>query len=266
MQGDGTQGNPYIYTTWAELSQVCGEVGAYIKQGNDIDMNEEMPDGITETLMVSCAELDGNGYEIRNAYFKDTGCIELAMRFGVLKNFKLINFYDARTNSGKGGTIYYHYGNLIENLTISGYVLSDSKSAIFTPGRKKILGLSANLDGLGGRLSGDGAGYPLDIENGNIFINGGSIQSTNLKNCYVGGKIDKIWLINSTSYENSAASIIDAEVKTQFAGQYGQIAIVYNSDKISEDLTVTGDFIPVTAEQLADAAYLRSIGFPIGVD
>lgn len=265
MQGDGTQGNPYIVTTWAEFLIATGTSNAYVELGNDIDMNEELPDGVMSTVDMNCAELDGNGYEIRNAYFIESGCIKTGLRFGKMKNFKLINFYDARTSSAKGGTIYHQYGT-IENLTISGYVLSISKSAIFSPGRRKIKGLSANIDGLGGRLSGDGSGYPLDIENGNIYINGGSIQSVNLKNSYVNGKIDYLWLISSSSYEESSASIIDAEVKTQFAGQNSQIAVVYNSDKVSPSLAVTGKFIPVTTEQLADAAYLRSVGFPIGVD
>lgn len=263
MQGTGTQDNPYIYTTWAEFVQCAETDNCYCKQGNDIDMNEELPDGITSTVYMDAKEIDGNGYEIRNAYFKDKGWLQTAYGFGTLKNFKLINFYDSRVDAGKGGTIYYNRGD-IQNLTISGHVLSSKKQAVFTTGKMKIIGLSANLEGLGGTLSGDGAGYPLDIDNGNIKIDNSNLKWVNLKNCYVSGKIGSVKLIESSRYAESSASIIDAEITTELIGTTGQTAVIYNSDKLSDDATVSGDFFAVTTTQLANATYLKSIGFPIG--
>lgn len=267
MTGTGTQADPYIFTTYAEMEVCATEVGAYCKQGKDIDLNEERPEGITETLLMHCTELDGNGYEIRNAYFKDYGAIKTDMRFGTLKNFKLINFYNARTDSNKAGTIYHQYGE-IKDLTISGFVLSPSKWGIFTPGRRGILGLSANLDGPGGGISGDGGGYSINLENATIKLNGGRLTSANLKNCRVIGKISEVWLIdNSSLYTPSAASIIDAEIETSLRGQSNQVAVLYNTDKIAPGATVSEyGFTGVTEEQLHDAAYLCGLGFPIGVD
>lgn len=265
MQGSGTQDNPYIYTTWAEFVECASQSNVYCKQGKDIDMNEELPNGVTETVNLNCKELDGNGYEIRNAYFIDNGQIKTDSNFGLMKNFKLINFYDARTSSGKDGTISYSKGSIID-LTISGFVLSSNKYAIITPSKKIIKGLSANIDGAGGGFSGDSAWYTLEIQNGNIRMNGGNVQSVSFKNCYLNGKANLIYLGYDSEYEGSSASIIDAEVISQFAGQNSQNAVVYNSDKVSPSLAITGNFIPVTTEQLADATYLRSVGFPIGVD
>ena len=70
ITGTGTSADPYVVTTWDELASVTSETGVYIKLGNNIDMNTEYPEGLTSGLTINCAEIDGEGYTIKNLYFK----------------------------------------------------------------------------------------------------------------------------------------------------------------------------------------------------
>ena len=45
VTGTGTQADPYVVTTYAELVEKAAESGKYVKIGNDINITDEYPNG-----------------------------------------------------------------------------------------------------------------------------------------------------------------------------------------------------------------------------
>ena len=262
MQGDGTQGNPYIVTTWAEFLTATGTSNAYVELGNDIDMNEDLPEGIKENVEIRCISFDGKKYEIRNAYFTEQGCILIGFVRGIeIRNLSLINFY---YNSNADGMIQTPYN--ITNLRLSGFFNAPNKAIITSRGQyvPKIVGMSCNVDGLNAAL-GDSTVWIVTVQHGIINLNHGIIKSCNFNNCYLIGSYDSI---NPTqpNYSNDA-NIIDAEIYGTLKLTYPNLCVL-NEDKISDDASILTDgLIYVNSEQIADVRYLREeIGFPIGTE
>ena len=110
ITGTGTQADPYVVTTWAELASKTSETGVYIKLGNDIDMNDEYPEGLTSGLTVKCAQIDGDGKAIKNLYFKSERFI-LCEGNCTWKNTEFLNMV-----IGDGyNSAYLHYNGTIYN-------------------------------------------------------------------------------------------------------------------------------------------------------
>lgn len=63
---DGTEENPYLVHTWAELVDFSTS-GAYVKVANDIDVLAEYPDGDAPTLTLG-AYIDGDNHTISRWY------------------------------------------------------------------------------------------------------------------------------------------------------------------------------------------------------
>lgn len=75
ITGTGTQADPWVVTTYAELVEKADDEG-YIKIGNDINILEEYPDGDMPTLEIIKSDIDGDGRTISNWYKIDSGyCI-----------------------------------------------------------------------------------------------------------------------------------------------------------------------------------------------
>lgn len=94
ISGTGVQGDPFVVTTWDELVTAAGDIGSYVKLGNDIDLNDEYPSGIPATLVLDCVELDGDGYKIKNLVSNNLGNVfQMGQGTSIsIKNFKLLNF------------------------------------------------------------------------------------------------------------------------------------------------------------------------------
>lgn len=263
MTGTGTQADPYIVTTWAEFVTATQTSGAYIKQGADIDMNVQQPQGISQVVNMRCAEFDGNGHEIKNAYFIENGQLFLTVGFGNLKRLKLINFYSASTSNAVINELF----GVISDLEISGFILNETQTAV-SGDRKAINGLSANIECHGVAFGGSSDTNALEISNGNINIDGGgSVNCVYINNCHITGKINNIHM--TFKYDGRIAPnvcIIDADISGRVDTYAAGIQIYINSDRISPEAYIQENFNQATTEQLHDAAYLRAQGFPIGVD
>lgn len=93
VTGTGTQADPFVVTTYAELVEKAAESGAYVKVGNDINITDEYPDGDMPTLTLS-AVVDGDNRTISNWYLTASrSMINISNRSGRLKNLKLKNIY-----------------------------------------------------------------------------------------------------------------------------------------------------------------------------
>ena len=74
MTGTGTQTDPYIVSTLADLRTAVGTAGAYVEMDPDastkiLDLNGSATNPVTQRLDINCASLAGNGWRIRNLYF-----------------------------------------------------------------------------------------------------------------------------------------------------------------------------------------------------
>ena len=72
--GTGTQTDPYIVSTLADLRTAAGTAGAYVEMDPDastkiLDLNGSATNPVTQRLDINCASLAGNGWRIRNLYF-----------------------------------------------------------------------------------------------------------------------------------------------------------------------------------------------------
>lgn len=267
MQGDGTQGNPYIVTTWEEFIAAVKTSGAYVEQGNDIDMNEDLPTGLKDEVPFHCAEFNGSKYEIRNLYVIENG--RFSLNSSSVRKLKLINFfYNGGTSSYTNGMLNFGNNANVFDLELSGFV-ADGKMAA-SGSACSVIGLSANIEGNGDIFRGGTSGsYAFAIENGNIRISGGgSLYSVCLTNCYITGDISQIYATKKRSPSiDSSVCIIDATIYQSISSYYNKVSLCFvNSDKVSEESTVASEFTLITDSQMHDADYLRSQGFPIGVD
>lgn len=84
-----------------------------------------------------------------------------------------------------------------------------------------------------------------------------------LEGCYVEGSAAELNIYSKSSSQPSNTSILNFVADTISGTGTYQNMILVNTDRYSGTLP-TG-CIGVTDEQLRDAAYLSSIGFPIGV-
>lgn len=76
ITGTGTQADPWIVTTYAELVSKADDNG-YIKIGNDINIIEEYPEGDMPPLLIVGSDIDGDGKVISNWYYNSSDwCIE----------------------------------------------------------------------------------------------------------------------------------------------------------------------------------------------
>lgn len=92
-----------------------------------------------------------------------------------------------------------------------------------------------------------------------------SVDNIQLKNSLIEGEFDYLYLIGETN-----SSVINVDMDSTTGRLYCSATStgnIYNSDKAT--LTYAepnAQLIGVTSEQMRDAQYLESIGFPIGVD
>ena len=130
ITGTGTQADPYVVTTYAELVEKAAESGVYIKVGNDINITDEYPDGDMPPLVVKSI-IDGDNKTISNwyaIYTNNYNNVISVYSSGVIKNLNLQNIY-AMPYSSRGfvanadsNTSSYCF----ENCNISGVMVSGS--------------------------------------------------------------------------------------------------------------------------------------------
>lgn len=98
MTGTGTKADPYIVETWPEITQTVVQNDVYIQLGHDIDCKELGAITVTTesgygVYNMNCAELNGMGYAIKNAYFLNCSSIFGGVRCNTIKNLKFKNIY-----------------------------------------------------------------------------------------------------------------------------------------------------------------------------
>lgn len=232
------------------------------------DMNEQYPLGYNDNIPINCTTINGRGTEIRNLHLYGKFVVPSNLE---INNLKLTNtvceeteFFgssgNARTLTLNGcvvtgiygvNTRYFNYGTLVLdrsvlnlNMTAGGY--SDIEISSFGQYSAQYSRISVLYpQNFGGGFS---FGTSSKFCMFNIRYEGcRAFNSAGLSGCVVLGNFGEAY--DSNSY-----------------GTHGAFVSVYDVAAMDEEFETDNPYFKgVSYSQLYDAAYLASIGFPIGV-
>ena len=261
MQGTGTKTSPYIPENWEEFLTAVGKSGAYVslpEDGGTFDMNDITPTGVG-TIPFQCVEIQGNGWTIANAYnmtwekIEGTGSVKIY-------NLNITNFFHEN-----GDDVFHAYQDSYKIHKFNLYKCQISGIKISGKNNSAVFGNGIYLYSCGINIAfGDVEHILMDDEydygefcNVKVDYSGCTVDFTETSdyrfNCYrfnnsfirVFTNPEKTQVIEFSSKEELRSNNI-----VEVDGQY----YVYNASGIKT---------AVTEEQIKDAAYLRSVGFPI---
>ena len=237
--------------------------------------NYNYPDGLQADVNL-LGYIDFNGWTLKNLYISTANASKNII-FGsaaqtdyTIKNLNFENFLKRSTgrlfNKSNGyGTFY--------NCTFSGEFDNESASgyAYLTYNLTGLYDCSVNV------YSSNNAGplglfYQGTIENCHIHIEGQVYciypWAATFYNSLITGSVtarNSSYAI-SNNYSSASYCVFDIAGDNTLKWTTANAICIYNSDKISKDSSSSAKLIGVTTEQMKNAEYLRSIGFPIGVD
>lgn len=231
------------------------------------DLNDTYPEGYTGNIPINCTAINGNGTEIRNLhmygkfvvpsdleindlYLTNIVCEETEF-FGSSGLSRVLTLNGCIVTGIYGvDTIYFNYGVLVLNrsvinfdMTAGGY--SDIEISSFAQYSSQYSRISVVYpQNYGGGFNFGSANFCMFNIN---FLGCRYIESSGLSGCVVLGNFGEAY--DSNDY-----------------GRHGSFVSVFDVAAMSDEFTTANPYFKgVTHEQLYDAAYLQSIGFPIGV-
>lgn len=330
MTGTGTQTDPYIPTTWSEFVTAVGTSGAYVEcpknlvltSDTDIvesklyvdssgevildpvkenlseyyentfvfDMNKIMPYGLTESIVIKAANINGKGATIANIYTSPAtapASVFVAKEQTYMHSINFFNIYLENRPDNNYGVLFYTeiYGAFtLAKCKVSG--VFSNYSSLYTASysgsswRNRFISCSFNIifDG----KSSLGAAYKNNntvtserwafFEFCKIKISGKSQSAAYRDNVFVANYCYITGNCHSNLSFGCTATVFDIIVSEGQSVSYhgsswgGHVCenSVINIDKVQG--TFANALKQVTTAQLVDAEYLASIGFPIGVD
>ncbi|MDE6520289.1 MAG: hypothetical protein K2K91_07530 [Ruminococcus sp.] len=265
MTGTGTETDPYIVSTWEDFKTAMSTSGACIELDTDIDMNEVAPEGISK-ITIANVTLDGKNHIIKNLVANE-GFLDYNRNSAYISNLKILNFVNRGTGDfiklGNSCHIYF------KHCIISGINASTGKIIHTSVGTyPSYVHFVATDDGgcmlninicSGGFVSGNAKTTDSYIKLSGE--NWSDINTWYLNNSYVEGKI------SGSKFENCYNSVIDAECPENSSFTVSNCSnLLVNTDKFTGTFSTETGIKKVTSEQLVNAEYLESIGFPIGVE
>lgn len=278
MQGTGTQADPYIPYEWDEFTAAIGTSGAYVsfpQGGGDYDLNNIYPEGVPR-IRVRCAQIDGNGWNLKN--IRCTG--SAISTIGTRCVWNDINFLDILHQGGdffKNNEEFYNDGQAIFNrCRFTGIMSTGSLFVRNTRHGDNVFRLNscsikikADNDAIifaGGMDSSYAA-----VKDCNIRIVGNSnnpFGASYMYNCFVQGEMSPnqsngIKLVSGSNYNIIVADLSQSASSALLACPNGINLI--NSDLLPAGTSIPAGMKGCTTEQLKDAGYDASNGFPMGV-
>lgn len=278
MQGTGTQADPYIPYEWDEVLEAIGASGAYVTfplGGGEYNLNDIYPTGVP-WIRVRCAQIDGNGWTLKN--IRCTG--SAISTIGTRCVWNDINFLDILHQGGdffKNNEEFYNDGQAIFNrCRFTGIMSTGSLFVRNTRHGDNVfrlnscsINIKADNDAILFAVGMDSS-YAA-VNNCNIKIVGNSnnpFGASYMYNCFVQGEMspnqDKgIKLVSGSNYNIIVADLSQSASSALLACPNGINLI--NSDLLPAGTSIPAGMKGCTTEQLKDAGYDASIGFPIGV-
>ncbi len=269
MTGTGTQADPFIVDNWADFRTIdTSSSSIYVRWADSenkiIDFNDIKPDGYNSEIRFP-ANVDFNNWTLRNFHSN----ADEAIRFnadGTTRNLILENFYVTSP------TLFY--GRVfLKNCILSGIIQSNNGIYAFEGCGILECSLNIRVSTAGSFQLAYGSSFPspyTQIRNSDLILDiscgsDSTICQYSMKNSRISGKIQSSASYCYTGNSYSMNNVFNIESNTPLH-YVGDGISVYNSDLAESTSNSSSVFMPCTSEQLKDAQYLYSIGFPIGVD
>lgn len=264
MTGTGTQSAPYIVDTWEDFVTAIGTSGAYVKVADDTiwDMNSIAPEGI-ERIYCTCAELDGNNAVIQNLYFNAASEYGAFHFNSSVHDISFLDFLSKQDSASYGHALIYLTSNSnIQRVKFSGIISGTRNQFIFDGTRyEQVKNCSFNLK--------------MQLGSGKVYISDDNRSALGyFENNHIVIDATNAQLYNSDygiHNDNSLIEVKRPEDYDEVLRNSNARSTIVRYDKGTEReknyvFDAAGAWHEVTTAQLQDAAYLASIGFPIGVD
>lgn len=296
MTGTGTEQDPYIFGSFIELLEeqsnpdyLATDYYRYGGSTTEEDFNDIAPQGVTETISIR-GNVDFNNLTLSNIRAVVNQVISIN---GTIKNVKFKNVVWTPTEANAyfiyrdSTTTNQEYSNISISMEIEDTIPTSSRMHIFYTGSSNVClcnQWSINLKGTLTRVETTngfnifyGAVNAKDINinfddlvmigsypNAHIGYAPSVVSGIHLLGCYIGGKItcNKLKDVGGSGNVRAVLNIFNVETSglIEHTG-YGKT--IFNSTKATNAVAdASHNFIGVTDQQMQDASYLQSIGFP----
>lgn len=272
ISGTGTQADPYIVDTWADLVTAVRNSKAYVEVDtstvNTWDFPKIVEGGLTTAVTWSAASVNGNGLTIKGIY--GSGITRfIGATITANKYIYNMNFLDFNKPSDVGSVFSgknFIWGNckfsgVVDGGTFINHATGSPRGQMtFTTG---ILGDTAH-----------GCSFALDLKNGAVFCdsNLAIVQHGNMNFlCDTPTVTQAIELYESKitgdfpflSFTNSGGgqNVIDADISAIGTWSNANGVTLINTDKLASGLSVPTGFTGVTSAQMLDVDALAAVGF-----
>ncbi|MDY4414657.1 MAG: hypothetical protein SPE43_09895 [Ruminococcus sp.] len=286
MTGTGTSTDPYIVDNWNDLVSKMKEYDVYIEldpnsENKVIDMNDAAPNGVGN-ISIKFRKLKGNGWTIKNIYcpyknlFTYNSVSSQETKHSItFENLNIVNIYKNDTCSEYDCSVFYsnnrEYPLIFRNCKISCVIASNSSSSYPTlfSDYVNFYNCSINLKVYSQYFipfEGWNQYGMCSMQNCNIIINAQNITKIwsyfTVSNTKIGGIVNKT-LYNFINDDYTKFNTLVLDLIADYTGTIADnVCGLINSDKAPNITAGTGMNL-VTTEQMTNAEYLTSIGFPI---
>jgi hypothetical protein len=267
ITGTGTQADPYVVTTYAELVEKASAFSTYIKVGNDINITDEYPDGDMPPLQVN-SPIDGDGHVISN-WYRTVGAELIAITDSShVDNLTLKNIYVTYSGaifSFPTNNAAWRFNNCKFSGYVSGWLCSGSSPY------NHFKNCSFNI-----KSGNSDSNYLMQSKCLNCYIhvhftqNGGNGLLGNLakvENSYIEVTADDSVknAVTLGDFGSVTNCVIDSYLTTsQSLESYSSADLSIINSTHAPNYTVSGKLALVDDEHWLDTAYLASIGFNAG--
>lgn len=241
---------------WAEFVEAVAVSGdtVILPEAERWDMNEIAPEGVLESIPINCAKIIGNGTSIWNGRFYDTFQVDGTE----IEDFHIINYFcdDVAIN---GNGIYKRC--MFSGLSASGISIPIWGEAFDRCSFNVETQVQGSVWAVDGVLT-----YCRIILHAALATGFDVSARRSLKtNCEIVAYVPQAPYL---FFGNAVNCTLRGNMQSctnigKYDYDYSQNTIVNISD-LAEGATVETPLIGVTDAQMKDAAYLASIGFPIG--
>ena len=260
--------------SWAEFVEAIGVAGdtVYLPENAEWDMNEILPYGLQENVSFACSKIDGRGTRIKNLNLNSYCFSYSEQDIKVIHNLLMTDWI---------GTNYFfdlRYGSewfrcAISGITSAAHIIYNSNSYNYSAVEMASCSINVESSANVFRIVSTGGGkYSYcRIEAHAANSSEGNIGNQNYLCCelafYAPNATDYFSVYsfqNGNLLRGNLKSI--PEISSSWA-QWSGLTSVFSADMFADGVTspFPDNFVACTEAQLKDAAYLRSLTFPIVV-
>ena len=229
------------------------------------DLNDTYPEGYTGNIPINCTAINGNGTEIRNLHLYGKFVVPADLEINDLFMTNIVGeetaFFDydvsARTITANGCIFTGFYGVNTETFCRSSLALNRSVINLdMTAGGYGDITIAGSYTSQYSRIS---AMYPQNAGGGFSFGTDAKFCKFNIN--YLGCRYFSSRPLSGCVVLGNFGTAYDSNDY----GYHGAFVSVFDSAAMDAEFTTDNPYFKgVTYDQMYDAAYLQSIGFPIG--